>query len=96
VSFEERDTEMQTSPETLDGVKAVLIETLGIGDRASALGPETPLFGAIPELDSLAVVEVITGLEERFAFQIDDDEFSGEVFESIGSLAAFVDRHRPQ
>ena len=49
-----------------------------------------------PELDSLAVVEVITALEERFAFQIDDDEFSGEVFETIGSLAGFVEQHRPQ
>ena len=87
---------MQTSPETLDGVMAVLIETLGVEDRASMLASETPLFGAIPELDSLAVVEVITALEERFAFQIDDDEFSGEVFETIGSLAGFVEQHRPQ
>jgi acyl carrier protein len=87
---------MQTSPETLDGVKAVLIMTLGIEDRASTLAPETQLFGAIPELDSLAVVEVITALEERFGFQIDDDEFSGEVFETIGSLAAFVQQHLPQ
>ena len=87
---------MQASPETLDGVKAVLIETLGIEDRASTLGPETQLFGAIPELDSLAVVEVITALEERFAFQIEDDDFSGEVFETVVSLATFVEQHRPR
>jgi acyl carrier protein len=87
---------MQTNPETLDGVKAVLIETLAIDDRAGTLAPETQLFGAIPELDSLAVVEVIAALEQRFAFQIDDDDFSGEVFETVGSLAAFVDQHRPQ
>ena len=87
---------MQTSPETLDGVKAVLVDTLGIEDRASTLAPETALFGAMPELDSLAVVEVIAALEERFAFQIDDDEFSGEVFETVGSLATFVEQHRPQ
>ena len=88
--------EMKTTPETLDGVKAVLIETLGIEDRASTLESETPLFGAIPELDSLAVVEVITALEERFAFEIDDDEFSGDVFETVGSLAKFVEQHRPR
>jgi acyl carrier protein len=87
---------MQGSPETLDGVKAVLTETLGIEDRANTLGPETQLFGAIPELDSLAVVEVITALEERFAFQIEDDDFSGEVFETVGSLATFVEQHRPR
>lgn len=92
----EPKTEMHATPPTLDGVKAVLVETLAIEDRAGTLSPETPLFGAIPELDSLAVVEVITALEERFAFQIDDDEFSGEVFETVGSLAAFVEQHRPQ
>jgi acyl carrier protein len=85
---------MQARPETLDGVKVVLIETLGIEDRASMLIPEAPLFGAIPELDSLAVVEVVTALEARFGFQIDDEDFSGEVFETVGSLAAFVEQHR--
>jgi acyl carrier protein len=85
---------MQTRPETLDGVKDVLVETLGIGDRAGMLTPEAPLFGSIPELDSLAVVEVITALEARFGFQIDDEDFSGEVFETMGSLAAFVEQQR--
>lgn len=86
---------MEISPTTLDGVTAVLAETLGLGDRGAALTAETALFGAIPELDSLAVVEVITALEDRFAFQIDDDEFSGEVFETVGSLAAFVEQQQP-
>jgi acyl carrier protein len=86
---------MQFSPSTLDGVKAVLIETLGIEDRASSITPDMPLFGSIPELDSLAVVEVVTSLEERFGFQIDDDDFTGDVFETVGSLAEFVEQHLP-
>ena len=95
MSAEERDIDM-ASQATLDGVRAVLTETLGIEDRAGTLDPETQLFGSIPELDSLAVVEVITALEDRFDFQIDDDEFSGDVFETVGSLADFVEQHRPQ
>jgi acyl carrier protein len=83
---------MHFSPSTLDGVKAVLIEELGIEDRASSITPEMPLFGSIPELDSLAVVGVVTSLEERFGFQIDDDDFSGDVFETVGSLAEFVEQ----
>lgn len=79
---------------TLEGVKAILVRTLGIEDRADALGPETPLFGSIPELDSLAVVELAAALEERFSFVIDDSDFTGEVFDTIGSLAAFVEERR--
>lgn len=85
---------MQTSPSTLDGVKAVLVEVLGIEDRAGSLTADTPLFGSLPELDSLAVVEVVTSLEQRFGFQIDDADFSGDVFETLGSLAEFVDATR--
>ena len=85
---------MQIDQSTFDGVKSVLVQTLGIEDRADSLTPDTPLFGSIPELDSLAVVEVVTSLEDRFGFQIDDEDFSGEVFETVGSLAAFVEQNR--
>ena len=79
---------------TLDEVRAILIETLGIIDRADTLTADAALLGAVPELDSLAVVEVMTSIEERFGFQIDDESFSGEVFETVGNLAQFVDEHR--
>ena len=52
------------------------------------------MFGSILELDSLAVVEVVTTLEERFGFQIDNDDFTGDVFETVGSLAEFVEQNR--
>ena len=55
-----------------DGVKAVIIRTLGIEDRAGTLDSFTPPFGSIPELDSLAVVELAAALEDRFDFVIDD------------------------
>ena len=85
---------MHIDQSTFDGVKSVLVETLGIEDRADSLTPETPLFGSIPELDSLAVVAVVTSLEDRFGFQIDDDDFSGDVFDTVGTLAAFVEQNR--
>jgi acyl carrier protein len=85
---------MHIDESTWDGVRSVLVETLGIEDRADSLTPDTPLFGSMPELDSLAVVEVVTSLEERFGFQIDDEDFTGDVFDTVGSLAAFVDQNR--
>ena len=51
---------------------------------------DTPLLGAVPELDSMAVVTLITTLEERFGLAIDDDEVSGETFATVGSLTQFV------
>lgn len=78
---------------TFDNVKDVVVETLGIQDRAGALEPQTPLLGGIPELDSMAVLEVVLAIEKRFHLEIDATEMTGEVFETFGSLAEFVARH---
>lgn len=86
---------MPETDSTLEGVKAVLVRTLGIQDRADMIDESTPLFGSMPELDSLAVVELAASLEEEFGFEIDDDDFSGEVFESVGTLVQFVRQHQP-
>jgi acyl carrier protein len=85
---------MTVSDSTLEGVKAVLVKTLGIQDRADLIDELTPLFGSMPELDSLAVVELAASLEEEFGFEIDDEDFTGEVFETVGTLAEFVEQHR--
>lgn len=77
---------------TLEAVKANIVKTLGIEDRAGTLSASTPLFGAMPELDSFAVVELATSLEEQFGFQIDGSEFTSEIFETVGSLAEFVEK----
>ncbi len=75
---------------TIEGVKAVIARTLGIEDRAATLDASTPLLGSMPELDSFAVVELATSLEEQFGFKIDDSDFTGDVFETVGTLAEFV------
>jgi acyl carrier protein len=74
----------------LDDVKTVLVTTLGVEDRADSLGASTPLFGHLPELDSMAVVELVYALEDRFGIMIEGDEITTEVFETLGSLATFV------
>jgi acyl carrier protein len=75
----------------IDAVKAVVVETLGVEDRADAIDASTPLFGALPELDSMAVLELVLELEQRFEIEIDGDDVTAEVFETLASLAAFVD-----
>ena len=71
-------------------VKLVLGQALRLGDRAQQFDSRTALFGSMPELDSMAVVTVVTALEDRFGITIDDDEITAEVFETVGSLAQFV------
>lgn len=78
------------SDHLVEDVTDVVVTVLGIQDRAGGLTRESPLFGAVPELDSLGVLEVVTQLEERFGIAISDDEFSGEIFETLGSLVDFV------
>ncbi len=80
-----------TGTVTVDGVKDVVVSTLGIEGRADQIGAATPLFGAMPELDSMAVIELVVALEERFGVNIGDDEITDETFASIGALAAFIE-----
>ena len=68
----------------------MLDDVLSLRGRASAFTRETHLLGAIPELDSMAVVTLITTLEERFGIVVEDDEIDGATFGTVGSLADFV------
>jgi acyl carrier protein len=81
---------METIDSTLTDLVDVVVTTLGIEERRDTLTRRTELLGGIPELDSLALVELVVVIEERFGIAIDDSEFTGEVFETLGSLAAFV------
>lgn len=77
--------------DVLTNVNRVLDEVLSLGGRGRAFDRGTPLLGAIPELDSMAVVSLITTLEERFGISIGDDEVDGQTFATVGSLVALVE-----
>lgn len=74
------------------GVKRALQEALQVGDRVDSFSESTALFGSIPEFDSMAVVTVVTSLEQQFDIQIEDDEITGEIFETLGSLTRFIEQ----
>ena len=71
-------------------VLAILDEVLSLKGRSSSFSLETALLGAIPELDSMAVVALITSMEERFGFFVEDDEIDGAAFATVGTLVDFV------
>ena len=77
---------------TLNEVKKVLAQSLQLGTRADTLNADSPLLGALPELDSMAVVMILTTLEEHFGFTVDDDEISADTFATLGTLTAFAEQ----
>jgi len=77
----------------LEEVKNILADVLSLSGAAKdELTASSGLLGSIPELDSMAVVHLITALEEQFGITVDDDEISASTFETLGSLASFVEQ----
>ncbi len=71
-------------------VLTILDDVLSLNGRTLSFSADTPLLGAVPELDSMAVVGVINMLEERFGVYVEDDEIDGSTFATVGSLVEFV------
>ena len=72
-------------------LRAVLVDVLGLNrDRVSRFDQATPLFGALPEFDSMAVAGLLTELEERLGILIEDHEVDADMLESFGSLLSFA------
>ena len=76
----------------LDDVKTVVGSALQIRDRVHGMDGAAPLLGAVPELDSIAVVNLITAIEEHFGITVADDEIGAATFETLGSLTQFIER----
>lgn len=76
----------------LEEVRDILASVLHLGERGKALEANTSLLGSLPELDSIAVVNLVAALEEHFGIAVHDDEISAEVFMTVGSLASFVNQ----
>ncbi len=71
---------------------AVLDSVLGLQGRSRGFSAQTPLLGAVPELDSMAMAALLAGLEDHFDIRVADDEVEGALFASVGSLSDFVRR----
>jgi acyl carrier protein len=74
-----------------DTIRAVLSDILGLSEaQVTAMNDDTELFGALPELDSMAVAGLLTEMEDRLNIMIDDDDVDGELFATFGNLVAFA------
>lgn len=74
----------------LQETRQLLADVLQLGDVVQSFDESTPLLGSLAELDSMAVVTVVTSIEELYGVTVEDDEISADTFETLGTLAAFV------
>jgi acyl carrier protein len=83
----ERAHAVDTELEVIKTLRSVL----SLDARVHPLDAGAPLLGSVAELDSMAVVSILTALEERFGIVVDDDEVDGRTFATVGSLTRFVE-----
>ena len=69
---------------------SLIDSSLNLGGRGMSFTDSTPLMGAVPELDSMGVVALLTAFEDRLGFAVEDDEIDGSIFQTFGTLLAFV------
>jgi acyl carrier protein len=72
-------------------IRSILADLLGLSAaQVAAMDASTELFGALPELDSMAVAGLLTEMEDRLGITIDDDDVDGELFATFGNLVEFA------
>lgn len=72
----------------LEQLNTLLADILEL--NTSDFDRNTQLLGALPEFDSMAVVKVITAMEEIFGIDINDDDIDAAMFETVGSLLDYI------
>jgi acyl carrier protein len=85
---------METTTSTVGEVKSLIGEILGIADRVDSMNESTRLLGSLPELDSMAVAELLAAIEEKFGFEVDSADIATDTLETVGTLAAYVEKYR--
>lgn len=74
-----------------DELIALITRELKLG--SVQITPATPIFEDGLDLDSFAVVDLVSRIESHFGFQLGDEDFMPENFADIRTLANVVARY---
>lgn len=74
----------------INQLKDLIANSLDLNISPDEVTPDAPLFEEGLGLDSIAIVELITLLEETFGFEFDEDHLNLEAFHDVKTLAAFI------
>lgn len=69
----------------------IVCSCLQLDPSEAKLDAETPLLGGLPDFNSLTIATVVESIEEQLGCIIEDEELTGELFETVGTLAQFVE-----
>lgn len=79
---------------TIEQLKALVAGKLDVNLKHEEIRADAPLLDEGLGLDSLAIVELITLIEEKFGFEFGEDDLNMEAFANLRSLAKVVDDRR--
>ena len=72
-----------------DELKKMMVERLFLKVKPESIPDEAPLMKTLG-VDSVAVLEIVVGLEEVYGISFEDEEFDIEIFRTVKSIADFV------
>jgi len=81
---------IQTTETTIDRLKHIIANQLDVNLQLAEIDADTSLFEGGLGLDSIAIMEFITLIEENFNFQFAEEELNMKPFQNLRTLAHFV------
>ena len=79
---------------TIDHLKHLIAEELDVNIQMAEIEPDAPLLEDGLGLDSIAIVELITLIEEKFAVEFDEDDLDMEAFANVRTLSQWIEKHK--
>ncbi|UII34791.1 phosphopantetheine-binding protein [Fulvivirga ulvae] len=81
--------------ELKENLKTAIIEALNLEDvNVADINDNEPLFGDGLGLDSIDALELIVLLEKNYGVKIENPEDGREVFQSINTIAAYIEKNK--
>ncbi|WP_279245322.1 acyl carrier protein [Candidatus Litorirhabdus singularis] len=78
-------------PQSLSLAIEIICASLQLSRPEVDITANTPLMGAFPDFNSLTIMSIVNAIEEQLGCEIEDEELTAELFESFGTVAAFID-----
>jgi 3-hydroxyacyl-[acyl-carrier-protein] dehydratase len=75
-------------------IKTILRRDLKL-PASAPIADDMPFFGGDVDLDSLDMLLLVTSIEKEFGIRIPSQDVGKEVFQNVGSLTAYIEKHRP-